>query len=288
MISEQEVKYGEEAKLPSSPVPQNAKQKFAGWSSEGDEKYVMKDLVIKPLAMWKEDSEKPVFSIKSGTYTEEQKIAIYSETSNTDIYYAINENGNAAEDNDFSDVQYKKYEKPFKVSKDCVITAYAVSDTTNQSELETLEMKFMNGSEPETVKLAKLDFAKTSFVYNGKVQRPKFTVTGADKKKLTTDKFKVTYSAGCKNVGKYTVKVTGITEKGYTGTISKTYTILPKGTSISSVKAQTKGFTVIWKKQASQTKGYQIQYSTSSKFSGAKTVTITKNTTVKKAPGSYT
>ena len=89
----------------------------------------------------------------------------YSETSNTDIYYAINENGNAAEDNDFSDVQYKKYEKPFKVSKDCVITAYAVSDTTNQSKLETLEMKFKNGSEPETVKLAKLDFAKTSFVY---------------------------------------------------------------------------------------------------------------------------
>ena len=133
------------------------------------------------------------------------------------------------------------------------------------------------------MKLAKLDFAKTSFVYNGKVQRPKFTVTGADKKKLATDKFKVTYSAGCKNVGKYTVKVTGITEKGYTGTISKTYTIFPKGTSISSVKAQTKGFTVIWKKQASQTKGYQIQYSTSSKFSGAKTVTITKNTTVKKA-----
>lgn len=295
VISEQEVKYGEEAKLPSSPVPQNAKQKFAGWSSEGDEKYVMKDLVIKPLAMWKEDSEKPVFSIKTGTYTEEQKIAIYSETSNTDIYYAINENGNAAEDNDFSDVQYKKYEKPFKVSKDCVITAYAVSDTTNQSELETLELKFKNGSEPdpspeptpspepETVKIAKVDFAKTSFVYNGKVQRPKFTVTGADKKKLATDKFKVTYSAGCKNVGKYTVKVTGITEKGYTGTISKTYTILPKGTSISSVKAQTKGFTVIWKKQASQTKGYQIQYSTSSKFSGAKTVTITKNTTVKKA-----
>ena len=74
-------------------------------------------------------------------------------------------------------MQYKKYEKPFKVSKDCVITADAVSDTTNQSELETLEMKFKNGSEPETVKLAKLDFAKTSFVYNGKVQRP----TGGDK-----------------------------------------------------------------------------------------------------------
>jgi uncharacterized protein YkwD len=55
----------------------------------------------------------------------------------------------------------------------------------------------------------------------------------------------------------------------------------PKGTSLSSLKATKKGFTVKWKKQATQTNGYQIQYSTSSKFSsGNKTVTISKNSTV--------
>lgn len=146
VISEQEVKYGSEAKLPDNPAPQNAKQIFAGWSSDGDEKYIIKDLVIKPLAMWKDDSEKPAFTIKSGTYEEAQKIVIYSESTNTDIYYAISENGLENSEDDFSDVQYQKYEKPFTVNKDCVITAYAISDSTNQSDLATLELKFKNST----------------------------------------------------------------------------------------------------------------------------------------------
>ena len=44
-----------------------------------------------------------------------------------------------------------------------------------------------------------------------------------------------------------------------------------------------KGFEAKWKKQSTQTKGYQIQYSTDSKFkSGNKTVTVNKNSTTKK------
>ena len=37
-----------------------------------------------------------------------------------------------------------------------------------------------------------------------------------------------------------------------------------------------------WKKNRTQTTGYQIQYSTSSKFKGAKTVTVSKNKTTNK------
>lgn len=48
---------------------------------------------------------------------------------------------------------------------------------------------------------------------------------------------------------------------------------LPKSTSISKLTAAKKSFTVKWKKQASVT-GYQVQYSTNSKFSSYKTVTI--------------
>ena len=48
---------------------------------------------------------------------------------------------------------------------------------------------------------------------------------------------------------------------------------------MSKVKASKKGFKVTWKKQATQTTGYQVQYSTSSKFKSAKTVTISKNKT---------
>ncbi|MGN0522144.1 MAG: fibronectin type III domain-containing protein, partial [Eubacterium sp.] len=37
-----------------------------------------------------------------------------------------------------------------------------------------------------------------------------------------------------------------------------------------------------WKKLTTQTTGYQIQYSTSSKFTKAKTVTVSKNSTTSK------
>ena len=53
-------------------------------------------------------------------------------------------------------------------------------------------------------------------------------------------------------------------------------------TTITSVKAQSKAFTVKWKKKSSIT-GYQIQYSTNSKFKkGNKTIKIKKAKTVSK------
>ena len=128
---------------------------------------------------------------------------------------------------------------------------------------------------PKTITLS-----KTSFVYSGKVQRPTVSVKGSNGKTITSSNYTVTYSSGCKNVGKYTVK---LTLKGYySGSISKTYTIIPKGTAISGLTAQTGGFAVKWKKQSTQTTGYQIQYSTSGKFTSAKTVTVSKNSTVSK------
>ncbi|MDE6412494.1 MAG: fibronectin type III domain-containing protein, partial [Eubacterium sp.] len=68
----------------------------------------------------------------------------------------------------------------------------------------------------------------------------------------------------------------------YSGTVKKTFTIKPKATTLSSVTAKSKGFTAKWKKLTTQTTGYQIQYSTSSKFSSAKTVTVSKNSTTSK------
>jgi uncharacterized protein YkwD len=82
-----------------------------------------------------------------------------------------------------------------------------------------------------------------------------------------------------KNVGTASVVITG--KGNYTGTKTVTFKINPKATSISKVSAVSKGITVKWTKQASQTTGYEVQYSTSSNFkSGNKTVTINKNSTV--------
>ena len=124
---------------------------------------------------------------------------------------------------------------------------------------------------------------KTAYTYNGKVQRPSVTVKDRKGKTLKngTD-YTVSYPKGMKNVGKYTVKVT--LKGNYSGSKSMTYNINPKGTSVSKVKAAKKGFKVTWKKQATQTTGYQVQYSTSSNFKkGNKTVNITKNKTTSKS-----
>lgn len=54
----------------------------------------------------------------------------------------------------------------------------------------------------------------------------------------------------------------------------------PSVTSITSVSAKSSSITVKWKKKSCT--GYQIQYSTSSKFKSAKTVKITKAKTTSK------
>ena len=132
------------------------------------------------------------------------------------------------------------------------------------------------------VTVGKLD--KSSTVYNGKVQNPSVTVKDSKGKILKngTD-YTVSYPKGMKNVGKYTVKVT--LKGNYSGTQSLTYNINPKGTGVSKATAAKKGFKVTWKKQVTQTTGYQVQYSSSSKFKSAKTVTISKNKTTSKSVG---
>lgn len=122
---------------------------------------------------------------------------------------------------------------------------------------------------------------KTSFVYTGEVQKPTVkavSATGATLKK--NQDYTVKYSKGCTNVGKYTVTVTF--KGNYEGTYTLIYNILPSPTTISSVKAGTGTLTVKWKKQAAQTTGYVIQYSTSSNMSNAKNVVVKDSATVSK------
>ena len=141
--------------------------------------------------------------------------------------------------------------------------------------------KIAHTTKQTVTKASSIKLKATSLTYNGKVRTPKVIVKDRTGKTLVknTD-YTVSYAKGRKYVGKYAVK---ITFKGkYSGTKTLYFTIKPKATSISSLKAGSKKFTVKWKKQATQTTGYQVQYSASSKFSKAKTVTEVKNTTVSK------
>ena len=124
----------------------------------------------------------------------------------------------------------------------------------------------------------KLD--KASFVHNGKAFEPTVKATNKDGIALVKDTdFEVVYEANTEpGVGK--VKVTGKGEN-YAGTRELTFKILPKKNKITSLKKAKKAFTVKWTKDAKAT-GYQVSYGLKKNFKGAKTVKITKNTTVSK------
>lgn len=83
-----------------------------------------------------------------------------------------------------------------------------------------------------------------------------------------------------KGCGKAVITVTAAGNDSYKPAVKTvTVTITPKKATLSSVKSTAKKtITVKWKRDA-KADGYQVQYSTSSKFKGAKTVDIKKNRT---------
>ena len=95
--------------------------------------------------------------------------------------------------------------------------------------------------------------------------------------------YSVSYTDNTK-VGLAYASIQGIGD--YFGSVELTFTIKPKGTTISKLTGGKKKITVKWNKQAKQVTGYQIQYATKKDFSNAKKVTVkgakTTKATIKK------
>lgn len=128
---------------------------------------------------------------------------------------------------------------------------------------------------PETVKAEGIK----NKVYTGSAITQSFKVTCFN----DTPTYKVSYSNNT-NVGTAKLTITG-TER-WSGSVTKTFKINPKGTSLVKVSSPSKRrMKVKWNPQTTMTTGYQIQYSLSAKFKKAKTVTVKKNTTVSKVIG---
>ena len=90
--------------------------------------------------------------------------------------------------------------------------------------------------------------------------------------------YTVSYSSN-KKVGTATIKFTG--KGSYGGVVTKTFKINPAKQNIQKLKSKSRSFFIDWAQKGSAT-GYEIQYATNSKFSGAKKVTVTNNKTDKK------
>jgi|GEM_PF-5461738 len=128
-----------------------------------------------------------------------------------------------------------------------------------------------------------------SLIENCTITTPAVTYTGGDltpavtvrdgNKTLTKDKDYTVKYTNNRNVGPGKVTVRG---KGdYTGEATGTFSINPKGTTLSKPKRAKKAFTAKWKKQTakmsiSRITGYQIQYSLKKNFK-SKTKTVTVN-----------
>lgn len=117
----------------------------------------------------------------------------------------------------------------------------------------------------------------SSYTYSGKAKKPEVIAKSNEILLSKGRDYAVSYSNNVK-VGTATATVTGL-GRPYTGVVKKTFKIIPKGTSISKLTKKSKGFMIKWKKQSAQTTGYQIQYSTSKSFKGAKTKTVKKTKT---------
>jgi len=126
-----------------------------------------------------------------------------------------------------------------------------------------------------TINKAKLSSAALStnrLAWTGKARTPGVTVKAKLGSTTKTLKRGTDYTVTAKNnktVGKATMTIKG--KGNYTGSFTRTYQIIPKGTGIKWVKSGNKSFKVQWYRQSakmsySRINGYQIRYSTNKLF----------------------
>ena len=152
------------------------------------------------------------------------------------------------------------------------------SATTQKAGRQERSCTICNYKETRSIpKLKSYNFkvvsSKSAVTYNGKAQKPAVTVY-AGNKKISSKYYTVSYKNNTA-VGTAMITIQGKGNyKKYSG--KTTFRIDLQKTTLSSAKSSRKGqLQATWKKTAGNA-GYQIQYATNAKFSGAKT----KNTKV--------
>ncbi|MBE6027825.1 MAG: hypothetical protein E7227_04355 [Clostridiales bacterium] len=180
-------------------------------------------------------------------------------------------------------------ESPFysNKGKDGSRVVYLYSDNPDHLKFNNDEYHNVEAGQPAHYHVVKVLLSKAKVggiktkTYTGKSLAQSTATVKMDGNTLTKDSdYSVTYKNN-KNVGKATVTFCG---KGdYAGSVSATFTINPKGTSLSRLKSGAKKGTAVitWKKQSAQTSGYQVMYSLKKNFSSRKIVKIKNVKTVK-------
>lgn len=122
-------------------------------------------------------------------------------------------------------------------------------------------------------RISNVSLATYAFVYNGMVKTPKVIVKNRTGKSLSQGiDYTVRYESGRKKAGRYSVVI--IFSGNYKGTVTKSFVIRPKATSITKVVSGAKGCIVNWRKQANETTGYQIEFATNKDFTDGVLVSV--------------
>lgn len=186
-------------------------------------------------------------------------------------------------DNDYYDIQlYAKWKKADPCADGHKVRKSITKATTKTNGKIVAKCSVCNKTISKKViaKASDISLSDVAYIYNGKVRKPSVTVNDSNGKKIGMTNYTISYDRGRKNVGSYDVTIN--LKGNYKGKVKKTFTINPESTVISKLTEGKKKLIVKWKKQSVQTTGYQIQYSTSGKFAGAKTVTVSDNPTTEK------
>lgn len=165
-----------------------------------------------------------------------------------------------------------------------LITSNYTSSGFSSSTLGKKTVKIISGNSStsfdvyvrENISKAKITLSKTKYTYNGKAIKPTVTAISSSGKvlKLNTD-YTVSYSANT-NPGKATITITG--KGNYTGSVKKTFTIIPKKVTDLKVSSRnTKSLKLKWTKHTGVT-GYVVQKYNSKTKEWKNYKTITKNT----------
>jgi hypothetical protein len=152
-------------------------------------------------------------------------------------------------------------------------TTNVTKATTTKNGEKVSKCSVCGVEEKETYyKASSITLSKTSYTYTGKVKTPAVTVKDSKGNVVDSSNYTILYSDN-KKVGTATatVKFKGETYKGSTDI---EYVINPAATTVSKATAKKSGFKLTWKANATQTTGYEIRYSTSSKFTESKTQTV--------------
>lgn len=137
------------------------------------------------------------------------------------------------------------------------------SATSNGSITEVCASCGKTVSTKKIYKIGNIKLSKTSYVYDGGKKKPTVVIKDSKDRAIAASDYTLTYSDN-RNVG--LAKVTIKFKNSYSGTMAKTFSILPKATKIKKMQAKANMVKVNLKKQAEQTTGYQVQVATDKKY----------------------